>query len=104
MQQRESVMSIFRLAPLALLGALAACSPAPNVPNVTTPTPAEAGCLRDVATTTNNPEVTIISSFASEAGTEVTVGVGPDRAPWRCIGYSDGTTAAIMSLVDEGAL
>ena len=102
MQQREPMMSIFRFAPLALLGALAACAPAPAV-TTTTSSPAEAGCLRDVATTTNNPQVTILESFASEAGTEVTVGVGPDRAPWRCIGYSDGTTAAIMSLVDEGA-
>lgn len=76
----------------------------PIHPVVATPTPAEAGCLRDVAATTNNSEVTIISSFASEAGTGVTVGVGPDRAPWRCIGYNDGTTAAIVSLVDEGAL
>jgi hypothetical protein len=97
-------MPILRFGSLALFAAFAACSPVPTSSVVTTPTPAEAGCLRDVAATTNNPEVTIIESFGSEAGTEVTVGVGPDRAPWRCIGYSDGTTAAIMSLVDEGAL
>lgn len=93
-------------AALALaLAALSACSPAaPVQPASAPPTPGEAGCLRDVAATTGNPEVTILESFASEAGTEVTVGVGPDRAPWRCIGYADGATAGIMSQTDEGAL
>lgn len=45
-----------------------------------------------------------MTSSYSEAGTEVIVGVGPDRARWRCIGYKDGATADIMSLTDEGAL
>jgi hypothetical protein len=68
------------------------------------PTQAEQGCLRDVTGTTNNPDVVMLSSSYSEAGTEVIVGVGPQRARWRCIGYKDGTTAGIMSLTDEGAL
>jgi hypothetical protein len=46
----------------------------------------------------------LLSSSYSEAGTEVIVGVGPQRARWRCIAYRDGTTAGIMSLTDEGAL
>jgi hypothetical protein len=45
-----------------------------------------------------------MTSSYSEAGTEVIVGVGPDRARWRCIGYKDGATADIMSLTDDGAL
>ena len=53
---------------------------------------------------TNNPDVIMLSSSYAEAGTEVIVGVGPQRARWRCIGYRDGTTADIMSLTDEGAL
>jgi hypothetical protein len=69
-----------------------------------TPTRAEQGCLRDVTRETNNPDVVLLSSSYSEAGTEVIVGVGPQRARWRCIGYRDGTTAGIMSLTDEGAL
>ncbi len=69
-----------------------------------TPTVAEQGCLRDVTRTTNNADVVLLSSSYSEAGTEVIVGVGPQRARWRCIGYRDGTTAGIMSLTDEGAL
>jgi hypothetical protein len=69
-----------------------------------TPSLAEQGCLRDVTRQTNNPDVVMLSSSYSEAGTEVIVGVGPQRARWRCIGYKDGTTSSIMSMTDEGAL
>jgi hypothetical protein len=69
-----------------------------------TPDMAEQACLRDVTRTANNPDVVLLESTFSEAGTEVIVGVGPQRARWRCIGYSDGTTADIMSLTDEGGL
>ena len=34
----------------------------------------------------------------------VTVGVGPDRAPWKCLMSNDGTVAEVSSTVDEGAL
>lgn len=68
------------------------------------PTPAEQACLRDVTRATNNPDVVLLDSTFSEAGTEVIVGVGPRRAPWRCIAYQDGITAGIVSLTDEGAL
>ena len=68
------------------------------------PSPAEQACLRDVTRTTNNPDVVLLDSSFSEAGTEVIVGVGPQRARWRCIAYRDGTTAGIMSLTNEGAL
>lgn len=86
----------------AALAALTACVEETTV--ATTPSLAEQGCLRDVSATTNNGDVAILESYFSEAGTEVVVGVGPDRARWRCIGYADGTTAGIQSLVDEGAL
>jgi hypothetical protein len=69
-----------------------------------TPSLAEQACLRDVTRQTNNPDVVMLSSSDSEAGTEVIVGVGNERARWRCIGYRDGTTAGITSLTDEGAL
>lgn len=68
------------------------------------PTATEQACLRDVTRTTNNGDVTLISSSFSQAGTEVIVGVGPQRARWSCIAYEDGTTAGITSLTDEGAL
>lgn len=68
------------------------------------PSAAEQACLRDVSRTTNNGDVVVLSSSFSQAGTEVIVGVGPQRARWRCIAYADGTTAGIMSLTDEGFL
>lgn len=73
-------------------------------PSTTMPNPAEQACLRDVTRTTNNPDVVLLGSTFSQAGTEVIVGVGPQRARWQCIAYDDGTTAGIQSLTDEGAL
>ena len=98
------------VAGLAVLAALAGCEtsgdgggygpPAGNAPE-------EAGrqaCLRDVKSTTGNYDAVVLSSSFSQAGTEVIVGVGPQRAQWRCIAYSDGTTTGITSLTNEGAL
>jgi hypothetical protein len=69
-----------------------------------TPTAEEQACLRDVTRTTTNPDVVLLGSEFSEAGTLVRVGVGTNRAPWQCIAYRDGTTAGIQSMVDEGSL
>ena len=80
-------------------GTRPSAGPAPGTPSL-----AEQGCLRDVTRTTNNPDVVLLSSSFSQAGTEVIVGVGPQQARWRCIGYEDGTTSSIMSLTDEGRL
>ncbi|MAQ85222.1 MAG: hypothetical protein CMH12_18510 [Maritimibacter sp.] len=63
----------------------------------------EQACARDVTRVTNNADVVVLSSSFSQAGTEVILGVGPNRARWRCIGYANGTTGEIMSLTDEGA-
>ena len=63
--------------------------------NSATPNAAEQACLRDVTAVTNNPDVVLLGSEFSEAGTLVRVGVGASRAPWRCIAYSDGSTAGI---------
>lgn len=65
---------------------------------------AQQACLRDVTATTGNPDVVLLSTQGSEAGTLVKVGVGPNRAPWQCIGFADGTTDGIESLTDEGFL
>ncbi|ETX28644.1 hypothetical protein [Roseivivax isoporae] len=64
---------------------------------------ARQACIRDVRATTGNPDVSVVSSYFSEAGTEVNLRVGPSGT-WRCIGYRDGTTAGIQSTTDEGAL
>ena len=68
------------------------------------PTAAEQACLQRVSIETNNGDVSVIRSSFSEAGTEVIVGVGPQRAPWQCIAYSDGSTTRPMSMTNEGFL
>ena len=65
---------------------------------------AEQACLAAVSNQTNNSDVAALSSEFSQAGTIVKVGVGPQRAPWNCIAYSDGSTTEIRSLTNEGAL
>ena len=94
------------LATTALAGCVASSGGTTDAESAASGTPslAEQGCLRDVTKTTNNPDVVLLDSKFSETGTEVIVGVGEQRARWRCIGYSDGTTTGIMSLTDEGRL
>ncbi|MBF9058462.1 hypothetical protein HKCCSP123_04635 [Rhodobacterales bacterium HKCCSP123] len=65
---------------------------------------ARQACLRDVSAQTGNYDAAVLSSSFSEAGTEVIVGIGPQRAQWRCIAYRDGSTAGITSLTNEGFL
>ena len=102
---------MIKLSAIALAtAALAGCGGNPDRPSTdsgtssTMPSKAEQACLRDVTRTTNNPDVVLLDSSFSQAGTEVIVGVGPQRARWRCIGYSDGSTGGIMSLTDEGRM
>ena len=69
------------------------------------PSVAEQACLRDVTRQTNNPDVVLLGSEPYQGGgIYVRVGVGPNRAPWQCIGYENGRTAEIMSLTNEGGL
>jgi hypothetical protein len=68
------------------------------------PTEADHACLRAVTVETNNPDVVLLRSSFSQAGTEVIVGVGENRAQWPCIAYRNGTTSRPMSLADEGFL
>jgi hypothetical protein len=56
-----------------------------------------------VSIETNNGDVVLLGSETSEANTVVTVGVGPQRAPWRCL-VSGGVVAEVMSMTDEGRL
>jgi hypothetical protein len=96
------------LASLALLSGCVSTGEQPSGSSASAssrmPTQAEQACLRDVTRITNNPDVVLLDSSFSQAGTEVIVGVGPQRARWRCIAYSDGSTAGIESLTNEGAL
>ncbi len=58
----------------------------------------EQACLSAVAAQTGN-SVSIISSEFSEANTIVMVGVGPDRAPWKCLS-NGGRVAEVMSMLN----
>lgn len=93
----------------AALAALAACDDTTSTavssaaPGNSAEAAARQACVRDVRSTTGNPDVSVLSSSFSEAGTEVILQVGP-TGQWSCIAYGDGTTADIMSLTDEGAL
>ena len=94
----------FALVPLALAACdEAATTAASGAPLTRMPTPEEQACLRGVTAATNNPDVVLLGSEFSQAGTSVRVGVGAARATWSCTAYADGTTGNIMSLVDEGA-
>lgn len=60
-------------------------------------------CLKAVKKTTHNPKAVVIGAESSEANNTVTIGVGPQRAPWRCL-VKRGVVADVMSLTDEGKL
>ena len=68
-----------------------------------TPSKDEQACLQAVSTKTNNGDVTTLSVEPSEANTLVMVGVGPNRAPWKCL-VSGGVVAEVSSMTDEGNL
>ncbi|MDK3074296.1 hypothetical protein QO034_14385 [Sedimentitalea sp. JM2-8] len=87
---------------LVALTALAGCVEDTGSTSGRIPTPEEQACLRAVGIETGNPDYALLGSSFSEAGTEVIVGVGEQRARWQCIAYSDGTTSRPMSLTDEG--
>lgn len=96
---------ILKLAILApVVGLLAGCVDDMGTTTAATPDEAEQACLRAVTNETNNPDVVLLSSEFSQAGTNVTVGVGSQRAPWQCIAYSDGSTSRPMSMTNEGFL
>ena len=92
---------VFGLAALALAGCDETAGGG-SVSNRTGSAVDENACLSAVARETGN-SVGIISSSFSEANTEVIVGVGPQRAQWRCL-VSGGQVAEVMSLTNEGAL
>jgi len=68
-----------------------------------TPSKDEQACLQAVSTETNNGDLVTLSVEESEANTVVMVGVGPNRAPWKCLA-SGGVVAEVSSMTDEGNL
>ncbi len=104
-------------APLLLAGVsqLVSCTtqapsqPSPSVQSArlmdeSVPQAARSACLAAVSKTTGNPDALIIEMIYSEANSQVTVGVGPARAPWQCLVSNSGIVANVMSLTNEGAL
>ena len=60
-------------------------------------------CLRAVKKQTNNPTVVVLGSEISQANNSVTLGGGPQRAPWRCL-VKGGSVSDVTSLTEEGKL
>ena len=67
------------------------------------PSKDEQACLQAVSHKTKNGDVVTLSVETSEANNLVMVGVGPQRAPWRCL-VKHGKVAEVMSMTDEGGL
>ncbi len=55
-------------------------------------------CMTAVTRETNNTDVSVLETRATEDGTEVIVGVGPQRARWTCTAFADGSTSRPMYL------
>lgn len=66
-----------------------------------TPSAAEQACLAAVTRASNNPDVVLLGSQPSSAGTAVRVAVGAQRAPWACTAYRDGSVGEVMFLGGE---
>lgn len=67
------------------------------------PSKDEQACLQAVSIETNNGDVILLSTETSEANNTVIIGVGEQRAKWKCL-VKNGKVAEVMSLTDEGAL
>jgi hypothetical protein len=79
-------------------------SPPPAAEALRTGSPAdEQACELAVTRQTNNPDIVTLSSEFSEANTLVIIGVGADRAKWKCL-VSKGKVAEVTSLTNEGSL
>lgn len=66
------------------------------------PSKDEQACLAAVSNTTNNGDVNVLRTETSEANNTVVVGVGAQRAPWKCL-VKNGKVADVMSLTNEGS-
>lgn len=68
------------------------------------PTKWEQACLAAVSNKANNGEVTILDSTESQANNVVVVGVGNQRAPWKCWVSSSGVVQDVQFSGDEGRM
>ncbi|PRY22239.1 hypothetical protein CLV78_107163 [Aliiruegeria haliotis] len=101
--------NLVRIGALVAVGAtLAGCDETMDTGATSTPpatlSVADQACQESVRAQTNNPDVVVLESLFSEAGTLVTLGVGPDRARWSCTSTNDGIVQNVQSQVNEGTL
>ncbi len=109
---------ITRVAAISAAILLAACTetgrqaPATSTPAVAAPTPAasqrmpsknEQACLAAVSRETSNGDVILLGTEESQANDFVRIGVGPQRAPWKCL-VKDGRVAEVSSMKPDGKL
>lgn len=69
-----------------------------------TPSDQEQACLAAVSRESNNGDVTVLSSEFSQANTVVMIGVGEQRAPWRCLVSNAGHVEEVSFAGSEGNL
>jgi hypothetical protein len=60
-------------------------------------------CLAAVQNQTKEPDQAVLSSEFSEANSMVMIGVGADRAPWKCLVSNDGQVQEVSFTGSEGA-
>ena len=61
-------------------------------------------CLAAVKAQTSGGDLDVLSTEFSEANSVVMIGVGPERAPWKCLVSNDGQVAEMSFAGDEGKL
>jgi hypothetical protein len=83
-----------------------ACKTQPQAAAAATGAPSkqEQACLAAVSNKANNGEVTVLSSEFSQANSVVMIGVGSQRAPWRCLVSNSGVVQEVMFAGSEGKL
>ena len=59
-------------------------------------------CLAAVRKETNESNVVVLMNEFSEANTLVQIGVGPSRAPWKCLVSNDGKVAEVSFMGTDG--
>ncbi len=70
---------------------------ASSAPAAGTPSEDEQACLAATSRETNNGDVMLLSTETSEANNTVYIGVGPQRARWKCL-VKNGKVAEVESM------
>jgi hypothetical protein len=88
--------------------ALGACVPVettgPEPDGGGLPNPARSTCMAAVANQAGDGNVTVLSdTSAFMGGSEIVVGVGETRAPWRCRTGADGAVREVTPVADPAA-